>query len=217
MSSNLPLSSVIKKSSISKKAPLLILLHGYGSDENDLFSFAKELPNELCIISLRAPIKIIPYGYAWYNINFDENKNKWNDTKQAKKAMNVILDCIDSAISMYKIDKANVSLLGFSQGCILSLALALNNPKKFKNIIGLSGYLSKDFLNKPLKKNGYKHLNFYCSHGNSDQVIPVEWARKTPLFLKNLNIKCKYSEFPVGHGVSPENFFELRDWLKSVI
>tara|TARA_B100000575_G_C23102004_1_gene635828 strand:+ start:160 stop:813 length:654 start_codon:yes stop_codon:yes gene_type:complete len=217
MLSNLPLQSVIKESSKSKKIPLLILLHGYGSDENDLFSFAKELPKELCIISLRAPIKIIPYGYAWYNINFDENKNKWNDTKQAKKAMNTVLDFIDRAISMYKIDKTNISLLGFSQGCILGLALALNNPKKFKNIIGLSGYLSEDFLNKPLKKNGYKHLNFYCSHGNSDQVIPVEWARKTPLFLKNLNIKCKYTEFPVGHGVSPENFFELRDWLKSVI
>ena len=217
MLSNLPLQSVIKESSKSKKIPLLILLHGYGSDENDLFSFAKELPKELCIISLRAPIKIIPYGYAWYNINFDENKNKWNDTKQAKKAMNTVLDFIDRAISMYKIDKTNISLLGFSQGCILGLALALNNPKKFKNIIGLSGYLSKDFLNKPLKKNGYKHLNFYCSHGNSDQVIPVEWARKTPLFLKNLNINYKYSEFPVGHGVSPENFFELRDWLKSVI
>ena len=92
MLSNLPLQSVIKESSKSKKIPLLILLHGYGSDENDLFSFAKELPKELCIISLRAPIKIIPYGYAWYNINFDENKNKWNDTKQAKKSMNVILD-----------------------------------------------------------------------------------------------------------------------------
>jgi len=216
MSFNLPLFSVIKESSLSKKAPLLILLHGYGSDENDLFSFAEELPNELCIISFRAPIKIIPHGYAWYNINFDENQNKWNDIEQAKKAMKMILNSIDRAVSMYKIDKTNINLLGFSQGCILSLALALNNPKKFKNIIALSGYLPHDFLNKPLKKN-YKHLNFYCSHGYSDQVIPVEWARKTPLFLKNLNINYKYSEFPVGHGVSPENFFELKNWITKVI
>ena len=131
MSSSLPLYSVVKKSSLSKKSPLLVLLHGYGSDENDLFSFANGLPSELCIISLRAPIKIIPYGYAWYNINFDENQNKWNDTEQAKKAMSMILNCIDAATSLYNIDKFNVSLLGFSQGCILSLALALNNPNKF--------------------------------------------------------------------------------------
>ena len=217
MSSSLPLYSVIKKSSLTKKSPLLILLHGYGSDENDLFSFAEELPNELFIISLRAPIKIIPYGYAWYNINFDENQNKWNDTEQAKKAMSMILNCIDVATSLYNIDKFNVSLLGFSQGCILSLALALNNPKKFKNIIGLSGYLSEDFLNKSLKKDDYKHLNFYYSHGDSDQVIPIEWARKTSSFLKKLNLNFKYSEFPVGHGVSPQNFFELKNWLKKLI
>ena len=123
MSSSLPLYSVVKKSSLSKKSPLLVLLHGYGSDENDLFSFANGLPSELCIISLRAPIKIIPYGYAWYNINFDENQNKWNDTEEAKKAMNMILNCINVATSLYNIDKFNISLLGFSQGCILSLAL----------------------------------------------------------------------------------------------
>ena len=215
MSFSLPLYSVVKRSSLSKNSPLLILLHGYGSDENDLFSFAEELPNELCIISLRAPIKIIPYGYAWYNVNF--NENKWNDTEQAKESMDMILNCIDDATSLYEIDKFNVSLLGFSQGCILSLALALNNPKKFKNIIGLSGYLSEDLLNQPLKKDDYKHLNFYYSHGDSDQVIPVEWARKTSFFLKKLNLNFKYSEFPVGHGVSPQNFFELKNWLKKLI
>ena len=175
------------------------------------------MPSELCIISLRAPIKIIPYGYAWYNINFDENQNKWNDIEQAKKAMSMILNCIDVAISLYNIDKFNVSLLGFSQGCILSLALALNNPKKFKNIIGLSGYLSEDFLNQSLKKDDYEHLNFYYSHGDSDQVIPIEWARKTSLFLKKLNLNFKYSEFPVGHGVSPQNFVELKNWLEKFI
>ena len=51
------------------------------------------------------------------------------------------------------------------------------------------------------------------SHGASDQVIPVEWARQTPDFLKNLDIKYKYEEFPVGHGVSPQNFYSFRDWL----
>ena len=125
--------------------------------------------------------------------------------------------CIDDATSLYKIDKFNVSLLGFSQGCILSLALALNNPKKFKNIIGLSGYLSEDLLNQPLKKDDYKHLNFYYSHGDSDQVIPIEWARKTSFFLKKLNLNLNYSEFPVGHGVSPQNFFELKNWLEKFI
>ena len=67
----LPLHAKIRPSLIKKNAPLLVLLHGYGSDENDLFSFADELPNELFILSLRAPHKLQPYGNAWYAINFD--------------------------------------------------------------------------------------------------------------------------------------------------
>ena len=213
MSEPLPLVCVVRESILSSKAPLLVLLHGYGSNENDLFSFAVELPKELCIIALRAPYGLKPYGHAWYAINFDANQNKWNDVEQAKESMAIIMNCINSAQSLYDTDPSNISLLGFSQGCILSIALALNHPEKFKNIIGLSGYICKEFLNDPQDEKAYKHLNFYCSHGKSDQVIPVEWARETPKHLESLGIKNHYSEFPVGHGVTPENFFEFKQWL----
>jgi phospholipase/carboxylesterase len=213
MSEPLPLVSVVRKSILSSKAPVLVLLHGYGSNENDLFSFAAELPKELCIIALRAPYSREPYGHAWYAINFDSNLNKRNDVEQAKESMAIIMNCVNSAQSLYDTDPSNISLLGFSQGCILSIALALNHPEKFKNIIGLSGYICKEFLNDPQDEKAYKHLNFYCSHGSSDQVIPVEWARETPKHLESLGIKNHYSEFPVGHGVAPENFFEFKQWL----
>jgi phospholipase/carboxylesterase len=213
MSEPLPLVSVVRKSILSSKAPVLVLLHGYGSNENDLFSFAAELPKELCIIALRAPYSREPYGHAWYAINFDSNLNKRNDVEQAKESMAIIMNCVNSAQSLYDTDPSNISLLGFSQGCILSIALALNHPEKFKNIIGLSGYICKEFLNDHQDEKAYKHLNFYCSHGSSDQVIPVEWARETPKHLESLGIKNHYSEFPVGHGVAPENFFEFKQWL----
>ena len=213
MSEPLPLVSVVRESILSSKAPLLVLLHGYGSNENDLFSFAAELPKELCIIALRAPYGLEPYGHAWYAINFDSNLNKRNDVEQAKESMAIIMNCVNSAQSLYDTDPSNISLLGFSQGCILSIALALNHPEKFKNIIGLSGYICKEFLNDHQDEKAYKQLNFYCSHGSSDQVIPVEWARETPKHLESLGIKNHYSEFPVGHGVAPENFFEFKQWL----
>ena len=213
MSEPLLLVSVVRESILSSKAPLLVLLHGYGSNENDLFSFAAELPKELCIIALRAPYGLEPYGHAWYAINFDANQNKWNNVEQAKESMAIIMNCVNSAQSLYDTDPSNISLLGFSQGCILSIALALNHPEKFKNIIGLSGYICKEFLNDPQDEKAYKHLNFYCSHGSSDQVIPVEWARETPKHLESLGIKNHYSEFTVGHGVAAENFFEFKQWL----
>jgi phospholipase/carboxylesterase len=131
--------------------------------------------------------------------------------------MEILIKCIDMACEKYPINKNNISLLGFSQGTILGMATALNHPSKIKNVIGLSGYINHDILPKNTNDLDYSNLNFYCSHGTVDQVIPIDWARQTPVFLKSLNIKHTYSEFPVGHGVTPNNFYELRDWISTKI
>ncbi|WGD34634.1 alpha/beta fold hydrolase [Olleya sp. YS] len=207
---------ITRPSSLSEHAPLLLLFHGYGSDENDLFSFAQELPEELFIISVRAPYPMQPYGNAWYAINFDAEKGKWSDNEQAKQSRDLIATFIDQAVAHYPVNKDKVTLLGFSQGTILSYAVALSYPEKVKNIIALSGYINEDLF-EVKNAEAYQHLSFYCSHGTVDQVIPVDWARQAPKFLEALNIKHQYSEFPVGHGVAPQNFYEFRDWLEGLI
>ncbi|MFD1613999.1 alpha/beta hydrolase [Gelatiniphilus marinus] len=209
----LSLQHIIRESNLTENAPLIIMLHGYGSDENDLFSFANELPEEFFIISVKAPYPLQPHGNAWYAINFDADKGKWNDNEQAKKSLELIAKFITEAVNNYPINKNNVSLLGFSQGSILSYAVALTYPEKVKNIVALSGYINKDILPKDIDKKDYSNLDFYCSHGSVDQVIPVDWARQTQPFLNTLNIKNVYSEFPVGHGVAPQNFYEFKEWL----
>ncbi|WP_452226968.1 alpha/beta hydrolase [Lacinutrix cladophorae] len=214
---NLSLYHIIRQSSLKENAPLLILFHGYGSDENDLFSFASELPEELFIISVRAPQAMQPYGNAWYTINFDATGAKWSDDEEAKASRDLIAKFIDEATATYPVNKDNVSLLGFSQGTILSYAVALTYPEKVKNIIALSGYVNPAILPENVAIKDYSNLNFYCSHGSVDQVIPVDWARKAPIFLKSLNIKHEYSEFPVGHGVAPQNFYALKAWLATKI
>ena len=198
----------------SEKAPVIIMLHGFGSDENDLFSFASELPEKYAIISLKAPIKMQPYGNAWYNIYFDDSQGKFSDDQQAIASREIVSKCIDEIIEKYNVDSMNITLLGFSQGTILSFAVALSYPEKVKNVIGLSGYINKEILKEGYENNDFSKLGVYTSHGNVDQVIPVEWARTTEPFLKNLNIDCDYSEFPVGHGVAPQNFDEFKNWLE---
>ncbi len=198
----------------SENPPAIIMLHGFGSDENDLFSFASELPEKYAIISLKAPIRLEPYGNAWYNIYFDNSQGKFSDDEQAIASRELVSKCIDEVIEKYKIDKNNITLLGFSQGTILSFAVALSYPEKVKNVIGLSGYINEEILKDNFEKNDFSKLKVYTSHGSVDQVIPVQWARKTEPFLKNLNIDCTYSEFPVGHGVAPQNFYELKNWLE---
>lgn len=217
INTSLSLHHIIRKSTLTENAPLLILMHGYGSDENDLFSFSAELPEELFIISVKAPYAMQPYGNAWYAINFDADKGKWSDNEQAKQSRDLIAKFIDEAIAAYPVDGKNVSLLGFSQGSILSYAVALTYPEKVKNIIALSGYVNQELFPEDINNKDYSNLDFYCSHGSVDQVIPVQWAQQTTPFLANLNIKHVYSEFPVGHGVAPQNFYELKEWLSKRI
>ncbi|WP_379953199.1 alpha/beta hydrolase [Dokdonia sp. R78006] len=196
------------------KAPLIILLHGYGSNEEDLFSFAEEIPEEYFIVSAKAPITMQPYGNAWYHITIDGDGVKSSDNEGARESRDIIARFIDEIVAEYNVDKHNVTLLGFSQGTILSYAVALTYPEKVKNVIGLSGYINEEIID--LKSNpSYAHLNIYNSHGTVDQVIPIDAARKTPGYLKNIGIESTLSEFPVGHGVHPTNFYEFKEWLQS--
>lgn len=200
-----------------KNPPLLIMLHGYGSNEQDLFSFADELPNELLIISARAPLSMGMASYAWYTIHFDAPQGRFSDIPEALKARETIANFIDKIKTNFNVNKNNTFLLGFSQGCILSLAVALNYPDKVQHVVGLSGYVNHDLLPNYLQKEKYQNLDIYSSHGTVDQVIPVEWAKKTKPFLDSLEIKNVYYEYPVGHGVAPQNFYSFNEWIKERI
>ena len=158
-----PLSLVhlIKPSELtSGKAPVIFMLHGYGSNEEDLFSFAPELPGQYAIISIRAPFSLEPFGYAWYAIHFDADQGKWSDDQQAIASREKILYFIEEACSAYGLDDKDVTLLGFSQGTILSYALALSYPEKIKRLIGLSGYINEKILLEGYRAKNHDNLRF---------------------------------------------------------
>ena len=192
----------------------LFLFHGYGSDEEDLFSFSRELPSELFIISARAPFQLQPFGHCWYSINFGASYGKWSNTEQAKQSREIIVKFIDEAITAYGLNADNINLLGFSQGTVLCYAVALSYPQKIKNIVALSGYIDENILVEDYHDKDHSQLKIYASHGQVDQVIPPDWAQRTPGFLESLGIEYVFEEFPVGHGVSADNFYSFRNWLK---
>ena len=197
---------------ITPDTPLLILLHGYGSNEQDLFSFAEELPEDFLIISTRAPYEMGYGGYAWYAINFDANNDKFSDTVQAKESIGKIASFIDELKAEYKTNPDKTFILGFSQGAILSYGLSLNYPNKVQHVIALSGYIHEDLI--PTEISLDIKTDYYISHGTVDQVIPASWAQKAPDILAKYNLKTDYSEYPVGHGVAPQNFYSFKKWIE---
>lgn len=195
------------------KNPLILLLHGYGSNEEDLFSFATELPDEYYVISARAPYNLQYGSYAWYAINFDADENKFSDNEQARSSRDLIARFIDELTINYPIDSDKVTLFGFSQGAVLSYAIALSHPEKIQKVIALSGYISDAIFEEDYLKNDLSKLKIFASHGTVDQVIPVDWARKTKPFLDKLGIASVYNEYPIGHGISPQIFSDFKNWL----
>ncbi|TDD98778.1 alpha/beta hydrolase [Flavobacterium cellulosilyticum] len=196
-----------------EKNPLLLLIHGYGSNEADLFSFATELPEDYYIVSARAPYDIQYGSYAWYAINFDADQNKFSDNDQARTSRDLIACFIDELVENFSIDASNVTLIGFSQGTILSYAVALSHPEKVQKVVAMSGYINEEILEKNYLRNSFSNLKIFASHGTVDQVIPVEWGRKSLPFLEKLGINTTYKEYPIGHGVSPQNFHDFKAWL----
>ncbi len=212
--SKLALEYIVREPKVKvKNQPLLFMFHGYGSNEQDLFSFADELPDELLIISAQAPMFLGMGAYAWYTIHFDSADGKFSDIPEAIKARELIGTFISQIQEQYNCAPKNTFLFGFSQGTILGYSIALNYPEKIKNIIALSGHINTDLLPEDIETKNYEHLDFFISHGSVDQVIPVTWANKAPAFLKQLNIKHSYKEYPVGHGIAPQNFHDLKQWI----
>ncbi|MFK5889824.1 MAG: alpha/beta fold hydrolase [Flavobacteriaceae bacterium] len=203
----------LPKNKNQKNPPLLLLIHGYGSNEADLFSFADHLPDEFLVVSVRAPLTLGYQSYAWYTINFNDADGNYSDTPEALKAKENILQFLSDLQNELPYDAKNVTLLGFSQGTILSYALALSYPEKFKNIIALSGYIKEELISKPNDTSLYKNLDIFISHGIQDQVIPLQWAEKAPKFLNALGINNCFKTYLSGHGVTPQNFNDLNQWL----
>lgn len=191
--------------------PCIILLHGYGSNANDLFSFADYLPNHLTIISLEAPLDTPFGGKAWYSIHFDAEQDKWSDLKEAKKSLLDISKQLEYFINQYNLKPKDIGLIGFSQGAILSWSLLLDQPNRFRRAVCMSGYINTQLLEKPLQE--YQNILAYASHGTSDPTVPYDWAVSSINELNKKNPQLTFNSYPDGHNVSPENFRDLLEWL----
>ena len=153
----------------------VVLLHGVGSNEKDLFSLSNQLPDNWFVISPRGPFTIGQDRYAWYQVDFSTGKPIIN-AEQEKQSRKLIIDFIKEIKQELKIDE--IYLGGFSQGAIMSYSLGLTHPDEIQGIISLSGRLLEAI--KPFVKNDayLKEVKVFVAHGIRDNTLPVHYVRE---------------------------------------
>ena len=199
---------------ITPKTPILFMIHGYGSNEEDLFSFVPTLPKDWIIVSYRAPRTTQYEGYSWYDIDF-MNQEKFIHVEQAEDSLSSLMQSIMEIINRYGLTENEIHLCGFSQGGILSYALALQNPQLFSKVACLSSYPEEKILGNIVKdKKQLQNLRFFISHGTDDAVIPLEWGRKAADMLYDLGCYFTFREYMSGHGVNQKNYMDLMEFFE---
>lgn len=197
----------------SAKPPVIILMHGVGSNEKDLFSFANQLPDSFLVISLRAPITLGKDSYAWYHLSFENGKPISNPVETETSRL-MIIDFINNLKNKHAFNEKRVYLCGFSQGSIMAYSVGLTVPEKIKGIAIMSGRLLEEVKPMIASKDKLKNLKVFISHGTNDNVLSISNAREANSYLKQVGINATYKEYSEPHAISNAMFNDMLIWLK---
>lgn len=206
---------VRKAKDTMQQAPVLILLHGYGSNESDLFSFSRQIPDNWLVISVRAPIEFGKNQFKWYNVEMVNNKITMNFGDE-EKSRQLLFELIDRITLKYNVDKNKIVTAGFSQGANMAVGLALTSPEK----ILASGCFSGRFMEeiKPLIKNKktLKNRQVFISHGTEDTMLPLRYAIENQAILESLGMNITFTTDKVAHSISAKQLSKFVEWLKAL-
>lgn len=193
--------------------PLVILLHGVGGNEQNLFSFAPELPDNFVVVSARGPLTFGPNSFAWFQVDFSTGKPQIN-AEQAEKSREMLIDFISDLKSEINFNPDEVYLMGFSQGGIMSYSVALTAPEKVKGIAVMSGRLLPEIKPFMADEKGLENLKIFISHGKQDAVLNYQYAVDASDFLKTKNLNPNFHSYEEGHTVNKQMVDDVNLWLK---
>jgi phospholipase/carboxylesterase len=195
-----------------QRHPLLILLHGYGASEDDLFSLAPFVDERFFIACVRAPIRIGMGSHAWFRLGFTP-EGILIDPREVEAARQILRKFVDEAVAAYHADPRAVFLLGFSQGAMMSLDLALHEPSLIAGVAALSGRLMPSSAERFATADELIGLPIFMAHGTADGVLPIGNGRSARDQLRKLPVSLTYREYDMGHEICEQELRDLTEWL----
>ena len=194
-------SKIIEPDNNSKMKNAIVLLHGYGGDGKDIstlsINWKRFLQNTLFICpDGHEKCSVNPAGFQWFDLTRNDPKYILEESLKAEKKL---FKFIEEVKIKYKLDNSQICILGFSQGCMMSINLGLTSREPFNCIVGFSG---KIIDKNDLAKRKNTNTNFFLVHGENDDVVaPTNLLDAKDFFIRNnVNAEIKMIQ-NCGHHI----------------
>jgi phospholipase/carboxylesterase len=196
------------------KPPMLILLHGVGSNEHSMMARWEGFDRRLLVVSARSPIQLKPSSFAWFHVRFTA-EGPVIDPDEAEAAWENVIGFIDEAVRAYGADVNRVYLGGFSQGAIISLAALLTAPERIAGVVAMSGRLLPEVLPHAVARERLRGRPILIVHGTLDERLGIQYARSAREQLERLGLTPTYRELDIGHTTTEESLALVSSWLSA--
>jgi phospholipase/carboxylesterase len=189
----------------AETAPVLILLHGRGTDENDLAGLIPHMDARFEIYTIRAPFEFEYGGYTWFGL--DDIEGSYNKA-ELNQGLNDLIDFVKQCGARRKI-----YLFGFSMGAMMAYAASLTHPELFAGVVAHSGLVPEQAHHLAIRWTELSKCGFCIAHGVYDPVLSIDYARRAKELFAQSNAEVFYKEYPMGHEISPESLSDTSSWL----
>jgi phospholipase/carboxylesterase len=214
---DLPLTYLQRPAVASTPHPwLLVLMHGVGSNEQDLFGLAPQLPDHFHVLSLRAPFRMGPGSHAWFDFSIEPTGERTINEAQEAQSRALVAETVAAASAQLEIPPARVVVGGFSQGGIMALSLLLTRPELMHAAMVWHSRMLAQIVPLTASAEALHGRHLWLSHGTHDNVIPVAHAHAIAHHLAPLPVSITFKEYPGAHEIRPAELAGAVAWLNAL-
>jgi len=195
-----------------RKPPLIVLLHGIGADEDDLFPLARVLDPRLTVVSVGAPHAYYG-GRAWFHVDFAPGGRVVPDVAQARATLADLVRWLETAPARHDTDAARTFLLGFSQGGMMALGALGTIPERLAGVVVLSSRFSTELFPPTAPEDAIARVPLFVAHGTLDETLAVANGRAIRDAFRHRNRDFTYREYRVAHGIAEQETADVAAWL----
>ena len=201
----------------TETGPVIVLLHGRGSDEHDLLPIGRMLHADATTVSVRAPFDAAPWGYgpgyAWYRF-LGGTTPESDSFVRGQDALVAFLDGLPARLGRAGFP---VILGGFSQGGTSSLAFAMRNPGRVRGVLVFSGFLA-DHPSVALAPERVRDLPIFWGHGTADPAVPFFVAEAGWRDLRAAGATVETHAYQgMPHSINEEELRDASHWIGALL